>query len=134
MKKILILIFFICLPIVFSSEYLQPITYSIADLRYCMIGGDCVLGKLNVSELHTENQTVTNIDVLGDIDNRPYNIYTNDLYANFYDWISGDDWNTFDGKTLLYNDVKLNTTIDDKIATTYYLPSVIAVKIGRAHV
>ena len=34
--------------------------------------------------------------------------------ADWYSWVVGDDWATFDGLTWLFNSVKLNATIDER--------------------
>lgn len=44
--------------------------------------------------------------------------FTGNVTANWFkgkfNWTSGDDWNLFDGSELLFNETKLNETIDDR--------------------
>jgi len=55
---------------------------------------------------------------LGEIESGQFNnaYFKGNVTANWlnglFDWITGDNWNSFDGHTLTFNETKLNNTID----------------------
>jgi hypothetical protein len=60
----------------------QIFTTTVVNSGACKNGGNCTLNFLNVSKLEVINETVTNLDVLGDINNTPNNMQTNDFIVD----------------------------------------------------
>jgi len=56
---------------------------------------------------------LTGCTMSGDIDMDGNDIFNvNQMNASFFNWTTGDIWNTFDGSTLLFNDTQLNLTTE----------------------
>lgn len=85
MKKIIIILMMVTLFSSFclartSSSSINWASKKYLDNNFCMQNGDCTLLNLNVTGNATfKNLTVIDFNVTGDIDNRPYNLYTNQI-------------------------------------------------------
>ena len=83
-KYILVLIIILCPYLVFAfGDYLDYITYSMGDLRWCKINGDCTLNSLNVTNFMSINTSLINMNVTSTVNAYGYSINGTSIYSIF---------------------------------------------------